>query len=348
MEAHKPEDSIVELLTTYNELNSSRIEELDEEPSPLEFMRYVARNAPFVVRRGAQDWTATRTWDAAYLCSALTGHKVNVAVTPYGNADAPTPDGRGHVVFAKPHEEDQEFSEFLDYLIRQEKASSLDDEQEAEKWDEVRYAQTQNDNLRHEYISLFSQVEKSIAFARIALERDPDAINMWIGNSRSVTALHRDNYENIYVQIAGRKHFILLPPLFQPCVNEQDLEPATYVRARGENQVKGEEDRLLLRMDETADENGDGAPKIPFATWDPDAPDVCATLYSHLAEPLRVTLEPGDMLYLPAMWYHKVSQSCSKDGICVAVNYWYDMDFSGPLYSLCSFVRNMSRKKVDS
>lgn len=61
--------------------------------------------------------------------------------------------------------------------------------------------------------------------------------------------------------------------------------------------------------------------------------------------------------------YHKVSQSCSEDGICVAVNYWYakydesshmtpvnlakafhryDMEFSGPLYPATSFVRSVS------
>ncbi|KAI0866250.1 phospholipase A2 [Xylaria cubensis] len=350
MKADKIESSIVELLTTYTELNSSHIEELDEEPSPLEFMRYVARNTPFVVRHGARDWVATRTWDAAYLRSRLAGNKVNVAVTPLGNADAPTPDGERHTVFAKPHEEDQEFDEFLDYVIQQEKSNPFDSDQHArKKGDEVRYAQTQNDNLRHEYIALFSQVEKSIAFARIALQRDPDAINMWIGNSRSVTALHRDNYENIYVQVAGRKHFVLLPPMFQPCVNEQDLEPATYVRSQSEEDQNegggGGGGGLVLRMDEAVDENGDRPPRIPFATWDPDTPEVGATSYSHLAEPMRVSLEPGDMLYLPAMWYHKVSQSCSEDGICIAVNYWYDMEFSGPLYSLCSFVRNVSLSK---
>ncbi|KAI1822883.1 phospholipase A2 [Xylaria intraflava] len=316
MEAHAVKDPVVELLTTYNELNSSRIEELTEEPSPLEFMRYVARNTPFVVRRGARDWIATQTWDAAYLRSTLTGNKVNVAVTPFGNADAPTPDGEGRIVFAKPHEEDQEFGEFLDYVMRQEKTSSLESEQGLGKGGEVRYAQTQNDNLRHEYIMLFSQVERSIAFARIALEREPDAINLWIGNSRSVTALHRDNYENVYVQVAGRKHFVLLPPIFQPCVNEQDLEPATYTRSREGTRQEGNIEGLALRLDEAADGN------IPFATWDPDKPDVRATSYSHLAEPMRISLEPGDMLYLPAMWYHKVSQSCSEEGICVAVNYW--------------------------
>lgn len=38
---------------------------------------------------------------------------------------------------------------------------------------------TENDNLRHEYSALFDQVQRDIPFARIALEKDPDAINMW-------------------------------------------------------------------------------------------------------------------------------------------------------------------------
>ncbi|KAI1638612.1 phospholipase A2 [Biscogniauxia mediterranea] len=339
-----PEDPIAELLTSYNELNPSTIDELDEEPSPLEFMRYVSRNTPFVIRGGARDWRATQQWSASYLRSALSGHAVNVAVTPFGNADAPTPyEAEGgsesvgdNLLFAKPHEEDQVFEHFLDYVIRQEKEGKGEQ-------GEVRYAQTQNDNLRHEYISLFSQVQQSIAFARIALQKDPDAINLWIGNSRSVTALHRDNYENIYVQVAGQKHFALLPALFQPCVNERDLVPASYVRLphqgnngndKEDNDARVGKGPLELRKDE--DET-----TVPFAIWDPDNPTTRATAYSHLAEPVRVTLNPGDMLYLPAMWYHKVSQSCSEDGICVAVNYWYDMEFSGPLYSLCSFVRNV-------
>lgn len=315
-------DPIAELITSFNELNADSVEELDEEPSPLEFMRYVARNTPFVVRGGASDWPAVKRWTASYLRESLAGHHVNVAVTPYGNADAPT-DQDGHLIFAKPHEEEQLFSSFLDYLTSQELSSHSSPESRGE----VRYAQTQNDNLRNEYSSLYSQVPPSIPFARIALQNEPDAVNLWIGSSASVTALHRDNYENVYVQVAGRKHFVLLPALCQPCVNEQELEPASYVReARG------------LRLQK---EDGD---KVPFATWDPDNPTIRSTKYSHLARPLRVTLEPGDMLYLPAMWYHKVSQSCSEEGICVAINYWYDMEFSGSLYSLVSLVRTLGNQ----
>ena len=77
-------DPVSELLTCFNELNSNLIDELRQEPSPLEFMRYVARNTPFVVRGGASSWEAVTTWNASYLEKALAGHVVNVAVTPNG------------------------------------------------------------------------------------------------------------------------------------------------------------------------------------------------------------------------------------------------------------------------
>lgn len=79
-------DAVAELIKTYNELNSPYITELDEEPSPLEFMRFVARNTPFVIRGGAAEWKATQTWSAQFLEKHLEGETVNVAVTPLGYA----------------------------------------------------------------------------------------------------------------------------------------------------------------------------------------------------------------------------------------------------------------------
>lgn len=305
------EDPTAVLLQTYAELNSSSIEELDECPSALEFLRYVKRNRPFVVRKGAQHWKATRTWDRAYLEAALRDQSVNVSVS-YGcvcavpaksfgvrylegstyslprfrrNADSPLArddGGAGDLVFVKPHEEEQAFESFLDHVVAQELGQGSTSS-------EVRYAQTQNDNLRGEYEILFSDVEKDIPWARIALEQVPDAINCWIGNSKSVTALHKDNYENIYCQIVGQKHFVLLPPLAFACVGEKILKSATYARTGD-----------ALQAVEDKPEHS-----VPFATWDPDKPDGPSTDYSHLADPMRVTLDAGDMLYLPALWQAK-------------------------------------------
>ncbi|KUJ22207.1 phospholipase A2 [Mollisia scopiformis] len=316
-------DPIVSLLTAYNELNPASVDELTEVPSPLEYMRCVARNRPFVVRGGAADWEATKTWDVATLKELLKGQTVNVAVTKKGNADSPTLDDEGKLLFVKPHEEQQSFESFIDFVSEQERTGDLTGE--------VRYAQTQNDNLREEYSALFTQVEQDIPWARIALEQKSEAINFWLGNSRSVTALHKDNYENIYVQIIGQKHFVLLPPLAYACVAERELPAATYVRG-AEGELKIEED---------------GGESVPFAAWDPDAEpgseEWRGTKYSKYAEPIRVGLRKGDMLYLPALWYHKVSQSCSEEGICCAVNYWHDMEFGGSFYPLCDFVRSTAK-----
>lgn len=83
-QATKLDSAIRELITTYDELNSSLVDELYEEPSALEFMQYVARNRPFVVRKGAQDWTAIEKWDSHYLLNVLGDSLVNVAITPFG------------------------------------------------------------------------------------------------------------------------------------------------------------------------------------------------------------------------------------------------------------------------
>lgn len=36
-----------------------------------------------------------------------------------------------------------------------------------------------------------------------------------------------------------------------------------------------------------------------------------------------VTVNEGETLYLPSLWYHHVQQTHG----CIAVNYWYDMQY---------------------
>lgn len=115
-------------------------------------------------------------------------------------------------------------------------------------------------------------------------------MNFWLGNSRSTTSLHKDNYENIYVQIRGKKIFTLLAPVEMPCVNETKLPFGRYRYCVNDNK------HLEACL------NTDGE-LLPVPIWDPDEPGERATAYSRLARPLRVTLSEGDMMYLPAMWY---------------------------------------------
>lgn len=141
----------------------------------------------------------------------------------------------------------------------------------------------ENDNFRGEYSPLFQDVEVDVRWASIALQKEPDAINLWIGNKQSTTALHRDNYENLYCQIVGSKDFVLLAPVETACINEKFLPSATYAAD------------MSLNPD-------DPPAQIPYAVWDPDKPEEKPTRFSSLSRPLRVRLDPGDMLYLPTCW----------------------------------------------
>lgn len=144
------EDPISELLGMYTELNNSNITELQHPPSALEFMRFVAKNRPFVLRRGAREWKAKQLWNKDFLIQAMKDEVVNVAVTPFGsdfseavaktfvcltfrsNADSPVLEN-GNMLFVKPLEESQSFEEFINYVTSQQLANSPG---------EVRYAQT--------------------------------------------------------------------------------------------------------------------------------------------------------------------------------------------------------------
>ncbi len=218
----RPEQAMEELICTYDELNGP-IDILDEAPSPLEFMRFVAKNRPFVVRAGCSTFPALQKWKKTeYLLEKMKGRFVQIAKTPHGNADAAihrVVDGKTY--FGKPQEKDERFCDFFHSLLSADHASS-------ELNSSVKYSQAQNDNLREEYLPLFSDVEPHFPWASIALNKKPEAINIWWGNRASVTALHRDNYENIFAQIIGVKHFVLLPPLKTACVNETFLPSATY------------------------------------------------------------------------------------------------------------------------
>ncbi|KAF1345806.1 phospholipase A2 [Delphinella strobiligena] len=330
------DESIRELIEAYHELNANVVDEVFEEPSALEFMRCVARNRPFIVRGGAQSWKAVQGWSADYLIDAIGDNEVNVSITPHGDADSVFQNEDGSLFFIKPYERDETFRDLITYIQDQEKSSS--------KQRPVKYGQTQNDNLRNEYSDLFSDVPTyGPPFARIALGRHPEAINFWLGNSLSTTSMHKDNYENIYAQIRGQKHFVLLPPIAAPAVNENAIRAASYILrndyAKGQGGEIGMSD-LEARFDEPKED-------IQWALWDPDIPDERATAYSKLVKPLKVTLNEGDILYLPALWYHKVSQSCGEEGFCCAVNYWYDMDFTGSFWAANTFICDAAKVEAE-
>ncbi|KAJ3280764.1 JmjC domain-containing protein 7 [Borealophlyctis nickersoniae] len=201
-------DALSRLASEARELLGTEVVRLPRPPSPLEFLRIVTANKPVVFQHVADDWDALRNWrDSDYLDRLLGEGEVTVAVTPNGWADAVV-DGR----FVLPYEESMSFSNLLRKFV------TANDERDATKeWQAgeaapggpVYYVQSQNNNLHKEFAELLQDVPAHIGFATEALDREPDAVNFWMGDSRATTSLHKDHYENLYLVIAGVKTFTL-------------------------------------------------------------------------------------------------------------------------------------------
>ncbi len=117
-----------------------------------------------------------------------------------------------------------------------------------------------------------------------------DAVpRLWIGNATQV-ATHFDASPNLAICVAGRRRFTLFPP------------------AQLKNLYVGPLDNTLAGP--------------PSSMVDPDAPDLAR--YPRFADALPhavvAELEPGDALFIPALWWHHVR---ARDAVNVLVNYWW-------------------------
>lgn len=270
----------------------STVPEIEGAPSPLQFYRdYVASNKPVLINNAVSQWPALQRWNSDYLRKKIGQREVTVAVTPNGYADAIT-DGK----FVMPEQRLMKMEQFLDKLEVPEGVNG------------IFYVQKQNSNLTDEFLSIMGDVEEEITWGSEAFGKSPDAVNFWMGDKRAVTSMHRDHYENLYCVVKGWKKFILIPPTDLPFVPYETYQAAVF--------------RELENGDFVIDDDLETG-KVPWVAVDPLNPDFERYPQYRNATPVEVTVHAGQMLYLPSLWFHHVQQSHG----CIAVNYWYDMEF---------------------
>jgi jumonji domain-containing protein 7 len=242
----------------------------------------------------------------------------------------------------------------------------------------VAYAQAQRGCLDAEFRPLQSDLPDDIAeFGRAIFGAGADAANVWIGGARSVTSVHQDWYENLYVVLRGAKEFVLVPPWDCASMRKGTFVDATYAfdpaalpspttsGAQPISSLSSPFSIVIPQKDETAKGDTDGGDNVnssassrppswaganPAETlWlDMDLGDarVVRQLQRDGAHIHRVTVRAGDVLYLPAMWYHYVAQRpdapAANGGFVCAVNYWFDMQF-GAGFQLQQLIKTLHR-----
>lgn len=118
---------------------------------------------------------------------------------------------------------------------------------------------------------------------------DNKITNIWLGNQSNVST-HSDFPDNFACCVSGKRQFTLFPPeqLENLYIGPLDFNPA--------------------------------GPAISFVDHQNPDFDIYPKYALALEHAITVELLPGDVLFIPSMWWHQV---CSKDDFNVMVNYWW-------------------------
>lgn len=285
--------------------------------TPLTFLReFVCPSKPCILIGAIDHWPALSFWgDLANLRThAGDATAVTLTWTPDGRADAiDTADNR----FSLPHEEVTTFQEALDVMQGKTNTATIPNGSP--------YLSSQNGSLTRELPGLVRHIS-SFLVAEEALGGNPEATNIWIAPQSGtqwippVSSLHKDSYENLHAVVCGRKLFTLLPPTDAAYLYVERVPVAKHVHTPSTGWSK-----------EAVREAGTASPTtVPWCRVDPDSPDLDLKkdfpLYN-LASPVRVEVNAGETLYLPALWYHQVSCPGVPDTPTIAVNKWFPMQF---------------------
>ena len=108
---------------------------------------------------------------------------------------------------------------------------------------------------------------------------------LWLSSPGTRVPMHRDVAHNIFIQLAGRKRFLLYPSAASPWLYSN---PFTS-----------------------------GLPN--YSRIDPERPDYDTFPLSRAVRPLEVVLGPGDAIFLPSRWWHLVRSL----EVSLSVNFWF-------------------------
>lgn len=209
------------------------------------FARYYAGNAPVVLTDWARDWPALARWNPAFLRERFGDVEVRAAV----GRDA-DPDYDMHTAALS---KSMPMRAFVDLVLAAGESNDL-------------YMVANNRNIERDALAALWD---DAPFRDDAFDpaKRPGSAAFWFGPGGTVTPLHHDTCNILFVQVYGQKRFRMLPP----------SETWLWRGARG----------VYAQAD-------------PERVEDPRFPEWAQATVKD------VTLGPGDALFIPVGWWHHV------------------------------------------
>ena len=358
--------------------------------TPERFMReYVARNIPVIITDALEAWPATKLWSPEFLREHYGDTPVTINTTPDGwgdallppHAAAPllppveeapsataaassapassvmiTPADRDRPWFVMPHEVVTTLGDVLTSLQGAARDGDPRGTVAPHATDAtagaIPYLSFQNDNLRRQIPALARHLGP-LSFSPWG-PPSVDALNLWIGDGRSTSSLHKDPYDNLYAVVRGTKLFYLYPPPDVLWLYERSYPVARYVRHHAAGCPAAAAVAAactphctwsLAPQAAGGGDGGSGSGNMARTRWLTVNPQAAPTAHgddlplASRATPYCAAVAAGEVLFLPALWHHQVAQV----GLTIAVNWWHDMDYTGPGWAYYNVCRTLSR-----
>lgn len=260
----------------------------------------VAKNKPVVIKNFQDSFAPSASWQWDSLAERWGALTVHASVSQSGRFDGPESGNmwglsKSNEVLIRPPGANMKFGDYLT-LLRANLTETF----------YLEYLAT------HQYLgeAVTSMAPLPLPAAESKLELV--LTNLWISKGGTVAVLHYDDFENLLCQVKGTKELLLFPP--------DDINRLYYIaRKKGqlEYEYPGTFSRKVL---------ADSPPVVFSSSVNLAAPDFSRHPLFKGLRPIRVVLQPGDTLFMPAFWHHEVrseGDSSSFPPANIAINFWF-------------------------
>jgi hypothetical protein len=298
---------IAEIISLLKAVKDMVVVEVVDSVSESEFRSLVSRNCPIIFRNYASDWRCVRNWSKeGYLKRAAAEEAESCPHRKYRQFTAQSAEnGRLHLTDGKAKAKSVSIAEFLDHTETKDEFDGLyllGIHSVANH--SLAYCPVQRHADDKQIVApLTKDVPNEVDFlnwyAQILAEEQKtenpikyDHQQFFLAKGYAFTDLHYDSYDNFYVAVSGTRRWTLA------CPNAS---------------------RWLI--DSAAGKLKSGSVCIPHQdSFPPGSP---AQIYPFA----YVDLQPGDMLYVPACWWHLVESKPGDDGFSSAFNFFFSKPY---------------------
>ncbi|KAK7471744.1 hypothetical protein BaRGS_00035626 [Batillaria attramentaria] len=278
------------------------------------FNEYLARSRPVIITDAMDNWPAMSKWTTEFLRDRYGDKNVHIKLTPKGEYEGvepasiwddfttfkipqavlkqlPYPD----LVVVRPAALDIKFSDFLD-LIRNVSEGTLNSVSAYLEYTAV-----------SDYFPELKDDVEEMPFFKNTLQLKHQ--NIWLSDGNTLGKTHFDPFDNFLCQISGEKEVIL----FEPHNNERLYEAHIPEAILSYNATTKEFRRAKL-LDSTS---------MVMSPVDIQQPNLERFQKFGEARPLSCTIKQGEVLFMPAFWWHEVqSRPSPTEHRNLAVNFW--------------------------